>query len=272
MAKRKRRKSDSSGIFILFGIVFALLSVAIIAGYLVLRTQASSEAALNDENLCPVDGPNAITAILLDVTDPIADITGLDLRNEFQALISSISKGSLIQVYALTEKEGELELTFTGCNPGDGQSVSEWTNNPRIAQERWEKGFQRPLDEVSQRLQNGKSGEQSPIMAAIQRINTEAFGPPAYRSLPKTLVIASDMIEHTAAYSMYRGGPVYSKYETSPASAKFRTPLNNVSVRILEFQRPDMAFTDLDLANFWKEWIAGNSGQLASFKRLQGIR
>lgn len=272
MAKRKKRKSESSSVFILFGILFAILSFAIIAGYLVLRTQASSEVALNEENLCPVNGPNSITAILLDVTDPISDITGLDLRNEFQSLISTISKGSLIQVYALTEKEGELELTFSGCNPGDGQSVSEWTNNPRIAQERWEKGFQRPLDEISKRLQSGDSGNQSPIMAAIQRINTEAFGPPAYKSLPKTLVIASDMIEHTAAYSMYREGPVYSKYEVSPASSMFRTPLQNVSLRILEFQRPDLAFTDLDLANFWKEWVAGNSGQLTSFKRLQGVR
>ncbi|CDZ30979.1 Hypothetical protein NGAL_HAMBI490_58520 [Neorhizobium galegae bv. officinalis] len=251
--------------------VLALLSIGIVGGYAVLRMRAGEQEPLDKATLCPLSGPRAITAILLDVTDPIADATATDLRNEFQAIVDQVPTGGLVQVYLLTEKEGELAVSFSGCNPGSGKDVDEWTNNPRLAQDRWERGFQKPLEELSKRLRDGKAGQQSPIMAGIQKINLEAFGLPKYQSLPRTLVVASDMVEHTAAFSIYRTGASYPKYEQSGAQAKFRTPLNGINVRVLEFQRPGLRFSDQELGNFWNSWVSNNSGTLGSFKRLQGI-
>lgn len=271
MARRRKRKSGGSVSLIVLGMFVLLLCAGILGGYLFLKTKAESQVALDKTSLCPVDGPQGITAVLLDVTDPISDATAIDLRNEFQAAVANIPIGGLLQVYALTEEEGKLTRTFSGCNPGNGDSVDEWTSNPRLAQHRWEQGFQKPLSELAGRISEGSSGRQSPIMAGIQRINLEAFGLPAYRGLPKTLIVASDMIEHTPAFSMYSDGPSFKKFEASDARNKFRTPLEGVSVRVMEFQRPGMKFSAEDLAGFWNDWVGSNAGVMTSFKRLQGV-
>lgn len=271
MARKKKGKSGNTFGLIAGAAACILLSFGIVGGYIYLRMRAGLAIPLDKASLCPVDGPRAITAVLLDVTDPISDATAADLRNEFQAIVNQVAVGGLLQVYTLTEKEGELTTTFSGCNPGNGDGVDEWTRNPRLEKDRWERGFKKPLEEISKRLRDSSAAQQSPIMAGIQRINLEAFGLPKYQALPKTLVIASDMVEHTPAYSMYRTGASYAKYRQSGADARFRTPLSRVDVRILEFQRPGLRFTDKALADFWNEWISENGGTMASFKRLQGL-
>lgn len=66
----------------------------------------------------------------------------------------------------------------------------------QVVQQRWEKGFQKPLDNIAGKLDSGASGEFSPIMAGIQRINLEAFQPlPA--GINKTLY----SLGHGRAYS-----------------------------------------------------------------------
>lgn len=271
MARRRRKKTGGgSALFIVGGTVLSLLSMAVIGGYFYLRSTAST-VELDKASLCPKTGAETVTVVLLDVTDPISDITAVDLRNEFQQLVASVPPRGLIQVYSLTDQEGQLILNFSGCNPGDSSTVDEWTNNPRMAQQRWEEGFETPLRAISGNLSEGQAGKQSPIMAGIQRINVEVFGLPSYQSIPKTLVVASDMIEHTSLFSMYRNGPDFAAYEQSDARQKFRSPLAGVSLRILEFQRPGLNFSDEDIAAFWGQWVSSNMGNLVSFKRLQGI-
>jgi hypothetical protein len=269
---RSRRRRQANAIPIILGIVGLLvLSMAIVGVYIWLSVKASSNPSLDQASLCPRSGPTSETAILLDVTDPISDTTTLDLRNQFQKIVSEVPIGGSIQVYALTEKEGELQQTFSGCNPGNGDNVDVWTSNPRLAQARWEKGFQKPLDDISKKLNQGDAGRQSPIMAGIQRINLLAFGSTP-KQVPKNLFVASDMIEHTQAFSNYRDGVAYAKFLQSPARDKFRTSLDGVSIKILAFQRPNMKFTMEALADFWASWISSNNGYFAGFVRLEGIR
>ncbi|NKJ34501.1 hypothetical protein [Rhizobium sp. SG570] len=272
MARRKRRsrRGGSAGL-IIATVCLAVLSLGIVGAYGWLRYKASGNVAVDQASLCPVDGPKAETAILLDVTDPISDTTALDLRNQFQKIVAEVPIGGAVDIYALTEKEGELIQTFHGCNPGSGANVDEWTSNPRLAQARWEKGFQKPLADIAGKLNVGESGMQSPIMAAIQKINLEVFaGAPG--GMPKRLFVASDMIEHTTAFSNYRDGASYQKFLHSPANDRFRTSLDGVAVKILAFQRPNMKFSMEDLANFWAQWIKDNNGHFDGFVRLEGIR
>ncbi|MGO7955527.1 hypothetical protein [Rhizobium leguminosarum] len=272
MSRRRRRKSDSNLGTIIGGVALVLATAAIGVGVWVLNKQAQAKPVLDKATLCPLDGPKEITAILLDVTDPISDLTATDLRNQFQEVVAAVPAGGLIQVYTLTENPSQLGLSFHGCNPGDASTVDDWTGNPRLVKERWEKGFQKPLNEVAARMSEGVAGKQSPILAGIQRINVQAFGAIQYKDIPKHLVVASDMIEHTSTYSMYSDGVDYSKFQKSGAPDQFRTALNGASVRLLEFQRPGMKFDSLQLAEFWTKWIMSNDGKLDRFTRLEGIR
>ncbi|MGO7175377.1 hypothetical protein ACCS91_36790 [Rhizobium ruizarguesonis] len=271
MSRHRRRKSKSSAGPILGGMALVLATVGIGVGVWYLNEQAEAKPVLDKVTLCPITGPKEITAVLLDVTDPISVITALDLRNQFQELVAAVPTGGLIEVYTLTDTASELNKSFSGCNPGDASTVSDWTGNKRLVQERWEKGFQRPLDEIAGRVNQGSAGKQSPILAGIQKINVAAFGDKQYKDLRKHLVIASDLIEHTSAYSMYADGLNYSKFQKSTAPDLFRTALNGASVRLLEFQRPGMKFDSLQLADFWTKWITANDGKLDQFTRLEGI-
>lgn len=272
MSRNRRHKADSNLGAIIGGAVLMMATAGIGVGVWVLNKQAEAKPSLDKVTLCPLDGPKEITAILLDVTDPISDLTATDLRNQFQEIVASVPTGGLIQVYTLTENPSQLSQSFSGCNPGDASTVDNWTGNPRLVRERWEKGFQKPLEEIAGRVNEGVAGKQSPILAGIQRINVEAFGSNQYKGIPKHLIVASDLIEHTSVYSMYSTGLDYPKFQKSGAPDQFRTDFNGTSVRLLEFQRPGMKFDSFQLAEFWTRWIVSNDGTLDKFTRLEGIR
>jgi len=270
LARRKRRsRRGGSARLIIATVCLAVPSPGVVGAHGWLRFKAASNVPLGQASRFPGDRPKAGTALFLDVTQPIP--LSADLRNQFQKIVADVPVGGAIDIYALTEKEGELIQTFHGCNPGSGANVDEWTSNPRLAQARWEKGFQKPLTEIAGKLTAGESGRLSPIMAAIQKINLEVFAN-APAGIPKRLYIASDMLEHTPAFSNYRDGASYQKYQHSPANDRFRTSLDGVTVKILAFQRPNIKFTMEDLANFWAQWIKGNNGYFDGFVRLEGIR
>ena len=273
MARSRRRRRGSGGSLapVIGAVAIGLASLAIIGAFGWMKYRASGAVAIDKASLCPVTGPVSQAVVLLDVTDPISETTALDLKNQFQRVVAGIPTGGAIDIYALTEKEGEIERTFHGCNPGSGADADVWTSNPRLIQDRWERGFRKPLDEIAGRLASGRAGEASPIMAAIQRINLDVFAPMP-EGAQKTLLIASDMIEHTAAFSSYRDGLNYEAFEKSAARDRFRTSLDGVSVRILAFQREGMKIAPEEVAAFWNRWITANRGYFESFVRLEGIR
>lgn len=271
MARRRRRKAAAGSAGLIAGGIAALVvSTAIVAGMGYLYLREADRPVLDANTLCPVDGPTSATAVLLDTTDPISTTTATDLRNEFQRLVADVPAGGLMEVYMLTEKEGELTRTFSGCNPGSGESVDEWTSNPRMVQQRWEDGFQKPLERISSTLGTASGAERSPIMAAIQAIKLTVFAPLDQR-MPKRLVVASDMLEHTDAFSVYRDGLNHEAYRRSSAQDRFRTSLDGVEVRLLAFQREGGRFPMTELASFWKTWIETNRGTFAGFVRLEGM-
>lgn len=119
MSRRRRRRSGSNLGAIIGGIALVLLTAGIGVVVWVLNIQAQAKPVLDKVTLCPLGGPKEVTAVLLDVTDPISDVTAIDLRNQFQEIVASVPTGGLIQVYTLTENPSQLSQSFSGCNPGD---------------------------------------------------------------------------------------------------------------------------------------------------------
>ncbi|WLD97109.1 hypothetical protein PX860_01035 [Agrobacterium leguminum] len=271
MARRKRRKTNGSIGAIVLGTLLLLLTAAIAGGFGFLYFKASNQVALNETTLCPITSPTSITAVLIDVSDPISPVTEKDLRNRFGELKDSIPVGGQIVIYELTDEAGKLNQVFMRCNPGSGDEADELISNPRFVQKRWEDGFDAPLKKISEGIGTGNSSDQSPILGGIQTINLEAFGNHDYAKLPKRLIVASDMIEHTSNFSMYRTGIAYDKFEATSAPQTFRTPLDNVAVEVWEFVRPGVSFSATDLSEFWAKWLKANGASSTRFIQLQGV-
>ncbi|RVH06308.1 hypothetical protein CN217_24235 [Sinorhizobium meliloti] len=251
--------------------IVALVAVLIVAGggFLFMQMRANAVAKLDDE-LCPLDGPVSVTAVLLDVTDSISEITKVDLKRQFQRAVAAVEQGGLIEVYTLTDEEGKLTRTFRGCNPGDDKNADVWISNPKMIQTRWQEGFDRPLKEVEKRIGEGAEARRSPIMAGIQRIVIESFSDPKGEGKFKALYVASDMIEHTDAFSIYKSGPDVEAYENSTAQDRYRTPLDGIGVKFLVFQRETTKPTS-GLPEFWLHWVQTNGGEFLGYERLAGL-
>ncbi|WP_245262783.1 hypothetical protein [Ensifer sp. BR816] len=234
-----------------------------------MQMRANAVAKLDDE-LCPVEGPMSVTAMLLDVTDPIAEITKVDLKRQFQKAVAAVEQGGLVEVYTLTDEEGKLTRTFRGCNPGDDKNADVWISNPKMIQKRWQEGFERPLREVEDRIGEGTEAKRSPIMAGIQRIVIESFSDKQSEGKPKKIYVASDTIEHTDSFSIYKSGPDTEAYEKSTARDRYRTPLDGVEVKFLVFQR-ETAEPISGLPEFWLHWVQTNGGEFLGYERLAGV-
>lgn len=271
MAPRRKRKSRRGGSSVgaIIGIItLVVVIVGAIGIYSMLWFRAKAEPTL-EADLCPSDGATSVTAILLDVTDPISEITKLDLKQEFQRIVAGVEKHGMIEVYLLTDKEGQPEMTFHGCNPGDGSNADRWTSNPKKIQKRWEEAFSDPLKKIEGQVGESSSAKLSPIMAGIQRIVVGTFSEAQFDDRPKRLIVVSDMMENTSSFSIYKAGPDVKAFQASPARNKFRTPLDGVDVQLLFFQRESTASTK-NLPEFWATWVTSNQGNLSGIERLTG--
>lgn len=273
MAKRtslQKRKKSNAGL-IIGGSVLGLLSLGIVSGIGYFAYGAYFREGIDKKTMCPNNGPKEIKALLIDTTDPITDKTLTDAKNKFKEEMGATQVGGLIEIYGLTENPGELTKMFSGCNPGDGESVDIWTNNPKLQQRRWEEAFGKPLDEVEGKIQQGKSGNQSPIMAAIQSIKLKVFDPYKGNDIPKKLIVMSDMIEHTDLYSQYKSGTDFEAFKASPAYEDFRTSLENISFKIWYINRGIDRFKSKAHPDFWLNWVEDNEGLWDTAIKLEGV-
>lgn len=266
--RRRRREAEGSLAVILLSSLVILLVIAGLVWAAIYYWQNRQKGKL-DADLCPLAGPAAATVFLFDFTDPVSSITQADLKNEFQKAVLRTKPGELVEAYVLTGEEGKLRPTFRGCNPGDGADESIWTANPAMLKKRWEDSFEKPLDEAMKDIGTDGGAERSPIMAGIQRIVVERLSKPGM-NVPKNLVIASDMIEHTDSFSHYRDGVDYGKFEQSAARDRFRTDLEGVEVRLLAFGRGNSKLDGRDLGEFWARWVEANGGEFDRMVRLSG--
>lgn len=250
----------------------ALASSALIGGYAWLKVRSLDNVVLDPETNCPLDGPTSVTAFLFDTTDAIPEASFMHLRNTYERVIGGeIEVGGEIWVGSITDKPGELIVGFRGCNPGDASTVDDWTENRRMRLEKFQRGYREPLEAALDRIKHSQGADQSPIMAAIQSVKLQIFETPEARDVPKRLVVASDMIEHTDLYSQYRSGADYQAYLNSPASSPNRTDLMGAEVTVLYFNRPQKKFGSAPHAQFWANWFADNRSGKFNFVKVEGI-
>jgi hypothetical protein len=161
---------------------------------------------------------------------------------------------------------------FSRCNPGDGNGLSEWTDNPHIARMRWVEDFIRPAKEAMRSSLASAKAKSSPIMGALQDIALDQFSSQSVQSIPKSLIVISDMLEFTPDYSQYpsAGDLSYQRFRQSRAYPKYRTDLHRAGVTIQYVIREQPKIDTVRHMEFWRGWTADNNGTFVIAHRLQG--
>jgi hypothetical protein len=222
--------------------------------------------------LCPIDGPHAETVVLLDSTDEIPDIAKHEIRTTLIDLAETLPTYDLLEIRLLDPALPGGRVIFSRCNPGDGSDLSEYTANPRLAKQRWMDGFRAPLDQALEAGFRPAPGKTSPIMETIQHIAVERFTGRNVEDVPKSLVVISDMLEHSADYSQYTGSLSYDRFKGSSAYKKVATDLHHADVLIYYIQRSTgRPINSADHIRFWADWIRDNNGRFKQASKLQGM-
>src|ERR1700690_1048043 len=277
MARRRPRQRSTSGFGWsgLGGVLLLLLAIASGGSLAWFYFSAGPRPVLDPQTLCPVNGPQGVTVVLVDTSDDLPETTRRELLGQLDDMITTLPPFYRLDIRVLDITGVRSRSLFSKCNPGDGAGLSEWTDNPRIARLRWIEDFRKPAaDAVKSSIAAAKANS-SPIMAAIQDIAIDQFSSATSQSARKTLHIISDMIEFTKDYSQYpRAGDLsFQRYRQSPAYLKFRTDLHGATVmlRYVTRQTGNQQIVDSTKhMEFWKSWIEDNRGSFGGVKRLQG--
>ena len=276
MAPRQRRERSSArgaGAAI-GGIALIFLALAALGALALFYFSVTPKPRLDTASLCPVDGPQGITVVLVDTSDDLPQPAQREVLGMLEDQITALPAYYKLDVRVLDIAGGRSRSLFSRCNPGDGTGLSEWTDNPRLARMRWLDDFRQPAKDAVKSSLSSASSKSSPIMGAIQDIAIDQFSSSAAEKIEKKLIVISDMLEFTPLYSQYpaAGDLSYQRFKRSAAYLKFRTDLHDAHVKIEYVQQTQVTIDSVKHIEFWKEWIADNRGVFDGARRLQGAR
>ena len=149
--------------------------------------------------------------------------------------------------------------------PTTGNEVFE---NKRKLERTFRDQFVIPLYETLDRSLDVSLGERSPILEMLQYISrTQDIKESSFKSKKKTLILVSDLLQHSSVISHYKGA-AYQDFLKSASMLK--SDLRGWSVRILYLQRygKDQALQNRQLDEFWMRYFQDAGAKIERMARL----
>lgn len=231
----------------------------------------SGQRTLDPETLCSGE-PTSLTVLLVDVTDPMNSPQRQDFINQLTRLKNAIPRYGQLTVMRV-EPAGDQLITpvITRCNPGTASDTDTVQGNPQKLQRQWQSGFSEPLDNAFQEITQASGADISPILESVQAAALRELQQPGRDGIPKTLIIASDLLQNTDAISFYGTLPDPRAFTGSEAFQRVRTNLDGVEVELWQLQRTDFTSTQpRALSEIWEEAITAQGGEVVRIYNVSG--
>ncbi len=256
-ARRRGRMPD----WVSYGMIAGAVIIAI--GFFFFQSRLKGDEL--DARLCPkTAGPSSGLAILLDLSDPLEPVQQQRVRGFLEKRIAVAGQSTLIAVGAVLAGAGGENYSFARCKPMEGEDASEYYQNPRKVEERYQNEFRKPFESKLLSLMSSPVADQSPIMESLQKllVSTPGFVDASY---PRHVIIVSDLIQNSEAFSFYRGD-TWSSFIESPDARRLAGRLRAVKVEICRVPRPGARVDMSRVDEFWIRYFdrAGASSILTS--------
>lgn len=267
--KTKRRNKKQ-----VLGWIYGGFGVAIIIGIIVTSVKLNLGKVETDPiSGCPKTGYPTITAVLVDLSDPINPVQAAALHNALLKVRNEVPKYGRLEIYPLkSTATSTIEPLFFGCSPGSGRDVdSRFYGNPDLADRHWKQEFADKVDSVIGELKTIQQQNISPIMEGLQSVTVTSFGPPLSQAASeKRVILVSDMIHHTTELSMYRGVPDFEKFKMTQYFPRVRPAFRNAKVDVFLIVRDTQNnIQKPQLYKFWVEFVDASGGFLRGWEPLQ---
>jgi hypothetical protein len=268
-SSRRARKAREDRVGVIL-IAVALAVASVVAYFLYQRAQQRVE--LDKRSMCPVDGPQSVTVLLVDVTDELSPPQRQDMRNQLAAAQADIPQYGAFELFTVAPtSEALLTPVRAVCNPGKGADESDFSSNTKAILKRYREGFAEPLEVAFETIMTASDAERSPILQSIQSVALTAFGPIERRDVPRKLIVVSDLLQFTDDINFYKGLPTAEQLIASPAFLAARTDLRGVEVELWMITRVDHAkLQTKKLAELWAEIIAAQGGRVVRSYNIDG--
>ncbi len=217
-----------------------LISAAVIAALVILWMSWDKRESIDKASLCPSSGPSGAIVLIIDATDGLTAFQRTAISAEFERLIRDEPSGTMISFGIVSPDESVRNARRFGlCKPPEGSEADPMFENRKLFESRFKNEFMKPLEDAMDEFLGTEKADSSPIMETIQ-----ASIAGIYTRLPKggskRLVIASDMLQHSDAFSFYRG-ETWESFRRSSAFGRLGRNLSGVEVVLLQLPNPKSA-------------------------------
>ena len=251
-----------------------VLGVLIISGFGVTGIVLSLDQRPTDRlSGCPTDGYDSVTAVLVDLTDPINPVQAAALRNALMRIRNEVPQFGRLEIYPLeSATTTTIAPLFSGCSPGNGRDVSnKFYGNPDLADRIWRQQFGERVDAIIEQIEKLPAQANSPLLEGIQSVAVTAFGVPMAESArDKRLIIVSDMIHNGSSLSMYNGAPSFDQFALGSYFPTIRPDLRGARVDVFLIVRDTRRMVQTPaLYKFWVDYAARANGYLTNWEPVQ---
>ena len=230
----------------------AAAAIVAIGGLVVVQTVFKPEVV--DERLCSKkSGPVEGLAVLLDLTDSLNPVQHKRLRGILDKRLADAKQNTLIAVGAVRAAEEDRGADFALCKPMQGKRANELYQNPGMIEERYRKEFREPLDSIVSAMLDGSAADRSPIMESLQALLVSSPGF-VDASWPRRVIIVSDLIQNSEAFSFYRGDN-WQRFIRSQDAQRLAGRLQDVEVEICRIPRPGAKVDIAQVDDFWVRYF-----------------
>ncbi len=223
----------------------------------------SASPALDEDTSCRMDRQDpAHTIILIDQSDPFSenDLAWVDelIDAEARALPRF---GRLSVILPNSDAPFDPQTLYGQCSPGSVEDANPILQNPRMIDDTWREHFYKPLTaQVAETLQT-KQQPSSPLFEALYAVGDRAD----FQSNRKNrrLVIVSDLMQHSDAFSFYKEGADLEAFAESDLADQI-PELEGIEVtaRIVPRQNYDLPLGDVKA--FWRSYFADTGAAFGS--------
>lgn len=252
MAKRRSYHSKRTSSATVIGILLTVIALLALSVFIYYSYIASQRPELDQTTLCPENGPTGHLAILIDTTDPLS-ITQLQAaRQKIEEKVSDASIGTRISFSTISpEIDIRNQSFYSICKPPTGESASKFTQNEKLIEEKYQNSFLLPIRQTLDRLLVLNSANSSPILEGVQEFLTKI---PNFITTneDREFVIMSDLIQHNASFSFYKGFS-WDKFRSHNGLSRLSRNLGGVNVTVLRIPRNISNAENVD--DFWVRYF-----------------
>ncbi|WP_045393527.1 hypothetical protein [Falsirhodobacter sp. alg1] len=246
----------------------ALAVVAALGGAFWWSSKDAATNAIDPQTLCPTPaGPVGMTAILLDLTDPLSPAQHSQLMAWLEDEIDRAPRGTQFTMGVVSQDRAKWGATDPLCKPQDATSANSLTQNARLIDTRYRDRFLDPLKTRLEGMVSASGADRSPIMESLQALVSDSAGFVTFDG-PRRIVVVSDLLQHSDVLSFYRGGD-WDSFRSSPDYQRIGTTLDGTEVQIYQVPRPTEGVKDpAVLEDFWMNYFERQGSHIPSVKRL----